>query len=75
MNIDLVLHRAAQSAGSGADPDAAPADAARLRLHVTALVPVLTGMAVLLTGALSGALALPAACYALVTGFGCYARR
>ena len=40
-----------------------------------AVVPLLTGMLADATGSLGTALLLPAACYAIVAGFGIYARR
>ena len=40
-----------------------------------AVIPLLTGMLADATGRLSLALALPAACYAVIAAFGWYARR
>jgi FHS family L-fucose permease-like MFS transporter len=40
-----------------------------------AIIPPLTGHLADMTGSLSLALALPALCYAIIAGFGVYARR
>jgi len=40
-----------------------------------AVVPLLTGVIADVTGSLAPALLLPALCYAVIAGFGWYARR